>query len=46
MDRSAVAQPAVHVQLFGNQLRHHLLVPAPVYLLFVKLLHKPILLGV
>jgi hypothetical protein len=44
MDRSAVAQLAA--QLFGNQLRQHLLVPAPVYLLFVKLLHKPILLGV
>ena len=45
MDRSAVAQLAAS-QLFGDQLRQHLLVPAPVYLLFVKLLHKPILLGV
>ena len=32
MDWSAVAQLAVYVELFGNQLRQHLLVPAPVCL--------------
>jgi len=41
-----VAQLAVHVQLFRDQLRQHRRVAAPVGLQIVKLLHKLILLGV